>query len=155
MAYAFQQRNRISGSALLPYIFALAEGVPNVNSLSNQALVAFPQEELLFGREVTIDSLYVALNADVSENTFVDFYVNDVLYATLELDPATYNTVDLAVNPIEVQVFPLPAYGVGATTFKSPQLTMKIRSLTDTGTAFVRFTKIMELGSFDPNQRPT
>ena len=121
---------------------------------SNQAGVAFPQEEVLFGRDVTIDSLYVALWADVSENAFVDFYFSGTLYATLELDPGTFNTLSGA--PIEKQVFAVPgAYGVGAKTQHSPQLTYKIRSLTDTGTAYIRFSKIMFLASFDPSQRPT
>ena len=140
------------GATLTPQFFALQEGVPNVNSLSNQAGVAFPEEEVLFGRDVTIDALYMALWAKVSENTFVDFYINGVLYATLELTSAVYNTLN--GNPIENQLFALPAYGAGADTGHAPQLTYKIRSLTDTGTAFVRFSKIMILASIAPSQRP-
>ena len=153
MAYGFQQQ--LSGAELLPYFFALQEGVPNSDSISHQATVSFPVEELLFGREITLDSLYLGLNADVSENTFVDFYINDILYATLELTPGQFNSVDIGTNPIEVQLFPLPAYGAGAFTVKSPQLSYKVRSLPDTGSALIRFTKLMMLGSFDPSQRPT
>ncbi|MDR3392442.1 MAG: hypothetical protein P4L77_11995 [Sulfuriferula sp.] len=153
LSYAFQQE--ISGTLLPPSFFSLLEGVPNVNSISNQAQVYFPVEEVLFGRDITIDSLYVALNGSVSENTYVDFYLNDVLYSTLIMTPATFNSVDLNTKPIETSLYPLPTRGVGAFTVKSPQLSAKIRSLTDAGSALIRFTKIMLLGSFDEAQRPT
>jgi hypothetical protein len=151
MSYGFQQQ--LSGTALPPKFFSLQEGVPNTNSISNQAGIAFPVEEILFGRDITYDSLYLSLWAKVTDHTFVDFYNNGILYATLDLDPVTWNT--LSGNPKEVQLFPLSTYGAGAVTGKSPQLTYKVRSLTDTTNSYIRFSKLTLFGSFDPMQRPT
>lgn len=151
LAYCFQQQ--ISNVAQTPAFFTLQEGVPNANSISNQAAIVFPQEEIVFGRDITYDSLYVALWANVSSHTFIDFYINNVLYATLDLDPAVWDT--LSGNPTQVQVFPLSSYGAGAVTGTSMQLSYKVRSLSGSNTALIRFSKIMLLGSLDPNQRPT
>lgn len=150
IAFGFQQQT--DGVPGTPSFFALQEGIPNSDSILTQAGIIFPAEEVSFGRDITIDALYLALVADVSEIIYVDFYVNNTLYATLELDPSTYNT--LAGNPIESALF-ASTYGVGAFTTKSPQLSFKVRSLTDTGTAQIRFTKVQMYASYDPMQRPT
>jgi hypothetical protein len=109
-------------------------------------------EEVSFGRDITIDALYLALNANVSENVYVDFYINNILYATLALAPGVYNS--LTTTPVENQLFS-DNNGAGAFTTKSPQLSYKVRSITDAGTAQIRFTKITMFCSFDPSQRPT
>jgi hypothetical protein len=151
LVIGIQQYQELEG-LYSPVFYSLQEGVPNSASISRQAGVEFPQEEVLFGRDVTFDALYLSLWANVSEATYVDFYINSVLYATLELDPASWNS--LAGNPTEQPLFPVSSYGAGAATGQAPQLTFKVRSLTDTGTAQIRFSKLMLLGSFDPKQRP-
>jgi hypothetical protein len=130
-----------------PGFWLLQEGVKNQNSISNEAFITFPQEELLFGRDVTIDALYISLWANVSENTTIQFYFNSILFSSLVLTPGVYNT--LAGNPIESKIFPNAVF-----TSHSPQLQIKIVSLTDTGTASIRFSKIQEYATFEPNQRP-
>ena len=159
-----------SGTLSAPSFYILKEGIPDGNSFNNPLFLTFPQEEVAFGRDVTVDSLFVSLWADVSEDVTVNFYVNilklvdgtgggapavyeasQVLYATLVLTPAQFNSLDGA--PIELQVFST-TYGVGALTGHSPQLHVEIPSLSDTGTAKVRISKISMYCSFDPAQRP-
>jgi hypothetical protein len=149
---ALQGKSGVIPQLAAPVLYSLVEGVPNLNSISGQAQLTFPQEELLFGRDVVIDALYIALWADVSEDTTIQFYFNGVLFSSLVLTPAVFNT--LLGNPTEVKVFPTGVTGTGVFTSHSPQLQIKIVSLTDAGTAQIRFSKIQEYASFEPAQRP-
>ena len=152
---------------LTPVVYSLSEGVPNVNSFSNPSFVVFPQEEVAFGRDVTVDGLFVALWANVTENVIVNFYITvlantaavgasavyapvKTLYATLTLTSAEFNTLE--GNPSEVQLF--SPVGTGAVTGHSPQLSYEIVSLTNSGTAQVRFSKFAMYCSCDLAQRP-
>ena len=142
-----------------PELYQLVEGVPNGSATpgycpSGAPFVIFPQEEVMFGRDVTIDALYIALWAAVSENTTVTFYINEVQYAVITLTPVQFFT--LQGEPIELQVnnFSSTAVGTGAFTAHSPQLKINITPLTDAGSAQVRFSKIAMFASFDPKQRP-
>ena len=161
----------IDGHGVLqaPSFYALKEGVPNNTSPSSPCSVTFPQEEVVFGRDISLDALYVSLWANVSENVAVNFYVTLLqnvaaaglpnvyesvtqLYASYVLTPAVFNS--LSGNPIELQLFPDPSYGAGAFTGHSPQLNIQIASISDAGTAQVRFSKKAIFASVDPAQRP-
>lgn len=155
-----------------PVFYALTEGVPNVNSISNPTFVTFPVEEIAHGRDVTIDALYLSLWANVSAGTLVElsfsgFQVStaatpgepDILipvtvpYATMFLEPAQFNSME--GNPIELQFFASNlTLGAGAATMRSPQLTIAIPSIATSQTAQIRFSKISIFGSYDPAQRP-
>lgn len=141
------------GAITPPSFVSLIEGVPNINAINlNNPQITFPQEELLFGRDVVIDALYIALWGNVSENTTVQFYFNGILFSSIVLDPATYNS--LSGNPTEIKVFPTGTVGTGVFTSHSPQLQVKIVALGDVGTAQVRFSKIQAYASFEPAQKP-
>lgn len=119
-------------------------------TISNPAAITFPQEELLLGRDVTIDSLYLSLNASISPGGAVNlhFSFNGVVFAVQSLDASTLNALDGA--PTEIQVFPTVE---GPFTVHSPQLTATTDS--GPGTNFkLRYAKIQLYGSFDPAQRP-
>jgi hypothetical protein len=134
---------------VLPVFYSLEEGLANGLSVSNPAFIEFPVEEITFGRDVTMDSIYIALVADLSEDMIVNFSFNGVDFSSVTLEAANFTSLE--DNPTEIQLFP----SIEVFTAHSPQLRIDIPSLTDEGTAKIRFTKIMSLGSFDPNQRPT
>jgi hypothetical protein len=137
-----------SPTVFAPSFFKLTDGIGNINSANTlNAIVAFPQEELLFGRDVTIDALYVSLFADVSADTTVNFYINGILFSSLVLTSAVFNS--LTGIPIECQVFPTSIF-----TSHSPQLSYQITPFGTTDTAQLQFVKIQLFGSFDPKQRP-
>lgn len=144
----------------VPSFYSIVDGVPNVNTLNEDVpIITFPQEELVFGRDVTIDALYIALNADVSENVTLNWFFNGAGFATTTLTPAQFNAIPdvehLDLVPIELQVFPnVSSTSSGVFTAHSPQLQLTITPLSDTGTAQVWITKIQIYGSFDPMQRP-
>jgi len=75
-----------------------------------------------------------------------------VLYASLILEPGTFNT--LSGTPTEIQLFPGTSFGTGAITVKSPQLSVSAVSLTDAGTAQIVFSKKAIFATVDPAQRP-
>jgi hypothetical protein len=158
-----------ASNAQPPLFYALEEGVPNVNSISNPCQITFPQEELAFGRDITIDALYVSLWAQVQENITLNFYVTllqnnqpagslavyipiQQLYASYVLTPAMFDTLE--GDPIELQLSSEPNYGSGAWTGHSPQLQVEIVSPTDNSSNQVRFVKKAIFASFDPAQRP-
>jgi len=132
---------------------SLADGI--TEHLNSQVpSIIFPQEELLFGRDVTIDALYISLWADVDTDTTLEFDFNGVLYSTFVLTSSQFNTMN--GNPIELKIFPSNLLGgTGVFTSHSPQLTISIKPKSLAAVpAQVRFAKIQEYGSFDPNQRP-
>ena len=132
--------------------YSLVEGVPNTFAMSNPPTVSFPVEEVAFGRDITIDAMYVALNANVSEDTMVNFYINGTLFTSLVLPASEFNS--LSGTPVELQVFSSSNSTSGAVTTHSPQLSYEIVPFVDTATAQVRFTKIALFASYDPMQRP-
>jgi hypothetical protein len=137
------------GTLSVPSFIALTEGVPNNNSIVVQpASVTFVQEEICFGRDITIDGLYIALFAKVSENVVISFYISGAYFNSLTLTPAQFNTLEGI--PVEVQL----TSQTGSFTVHSPQLSYAVTSIADAGTAQIRFTKFAMFGSFDPKQRP-
>lgn len=165
----FAEQFQLAGVLQAPSFYALREGVPNNTSPSNPCSITFPQEEVVFGRDISLDALYVSLWANVSEDVTLNFYVTMLqntaaaglpnvyesvtqLYASYVLTPAVFNS--LSGNPVELQLFPAAAYGAGAFTGHSPQLQVQIASIADAGTAQVRFSKKAIFASVDPAQRP-
>jgi hypothetical protein len=145
----------ISTSFPLIYtFFSLGEGIPNINSISNSPTVSFPVEEVAFGRDVTIDALYVALAGSISgsEEVEINFSIDGNVFSSLILTSAQLNSS--IVNPVEFQVFSGSNSTAGAVTAHSPQLQISIVPLTDAGSAQIRFTKIAMFASYDPKQRP-
>ena len=147
---------------------AMYEGVGGLITVSNEAQVTFPQEELVLGRDVTIDSFYVSLFAEINSPLVINFNIIGVVknsdgvwipttqpFASVTLEPADFPSIgDI---PSELQIFPSIFPGnspTGVFTSHSPQLQIVIPNTTDEYSHLVRFTKIMMLASFDPDQRP-
>ena len=152
LALAYQPADTF-GAPLAPQIYSLVESIPNSNAIDTTTQVTFPQEELLLGRDVTIDALYVSMWANIqSTSVSIQFWISGVLFASRFLTPADWNT--LSGDPIEIQVFPNIGSGSGAFTVHSPQLQIVVLPTSDTDINQIRFSKIQMYGSFDPSQRP-
>jgi hypothetical protein len=151
------------------YFFSFQEGVPNVNSSSNSPTVTFPVEEVAFGRDITVDALYLSLWASVLEDVTITFYISIqqniaaagepavykatvIEYASLTLTEAQFNTLE--GDPIELQLFASVNEGVGSVTGHSPQLQYQISGVSSSNINSIRFSKIAMYCSFDPSQRP-
>jgi len=132
--------------------YELSEGVPNGSSLSLPPSVTFPSEEVAFGRDVTVDGMYSAINAQVSEDVVISYNLNGNEFSFQLLTPAEFDS--LSTLPVETQIFSDSTATSGAVTEHSPQLQISIAALPDMGTALVRLTKQAIFGSFDPKQRP-
>ena len=151
----FNQCSPVVAIELFPKVYQfyeLSEGVPNALSLSLPPSVTFPSEEIAFGRDITVDGIYSAISAQVSENVTVSYSLNGEVFSIQLLTPTEFNSLD--VLPIETQVFPYSTTLSGAVTEHSPQLQISIAALGDTGTALVRLIKQAVFGSFDSKQRP-
>jgi hypothetical protein len=171
---AVQNSDSVTEAIQVPIIYELVEGIPNNSTTpldcpSGVPFILFPVEELAFGRDVTIDALYIALYANVSEAVTLTFMLFGLqpsasdptvftqvsqAYATVVLEPTNFNTLE--GNPIELQVnnFSSDTSETGAFTAKSVQLMIQVTPLTDSGTAQIRITKAALHGSYDPAQRP-
>ena len=143
-------QDSIGGNPQSPVFFALQEGVtPYLLSNTGAQVVTFPQEELIVGRDVSIDSLYILLWANTTIDVPIQIYISGILFATYVLTSTQFNT--MAGNPIPIQVFP----SSGTFTIKSPQVEIQIEPLASAGNSCqIRFTKIVLFGSIDPNQKP-
>jgi hypothetical protein len=151
----FNQCSPIVAVELAPQIYQfyeLSEGVPNVLSLSLPPSVTFPSEEVAFGRDITVDGIYSAISAQVSENVAVKYSLNGNEFSIQSLTPDEFNS--LGALPVEMQVFSDSTTSSGAVTEHSPQLQISIATLPDTGTALVRLTKQTMFASYDSKQRP-
>ena len=142
----------LSSTTAPPQFFALQEGLTNINAISQASSVTFAQEELAFGRDITIDALYVSLVGDFSEDVQVTFSFSGVVFAVVTLSATQFNTLNS--NPIELQIFPTTVNSSGAFTVHAPQLQIVVSGLPDNGTAQLRVIKVAWFGSFDPAQRP-
>jgi hypothetical protein len=151
----FNQCSPIIVVELSPQVYQfyeLSEGVPNALSLSLPPSVTFPSEEVAFGRDITVDGIYSAISAQVSENVAMLYNLNGNVFSAQSLTPTEFDS--LSALPVGTQVFPDSVTSSGAVTEHSPQLQISIAALPDTGTALVRLTKQAIFGSFDPRQRP-
>ena len=140
----------IGGVIQAPQFFIVREQLPDSNGSSNTFEVSFPQEEILFGRDVTIDALYIGLQAQLQSNVTLNAYINGNLYASYALQATAFT--DINAIPTELQIF--PATGTGINTGHSPQLKLELVNAAGVQTSLVRFTKITMFGSIDAAQRP-
>jgi hypothetical protein len=138
-----------------PVAYQIVEQFPDENALiSGNASVTFPQEEVLFGRDVTIDSLYISLWANITEAVDVECYINDTLVGVMVLNPgAPWNTLD--GRPTEAQLFFTNIGGTNVVTAKSPQMRLEWPTVNSTNEVNqLRMSKIQMYCSFDPEQTP-
>ncbi len=140
----------VAGVIQVPQFFIIQEQILDSNGGSNTFEVSFPQEEVLFGRDVTIDALYIALQAQLQSNVTLNAYVNGILYASYSLQAASFTNIN--ANPTELQIF--PATGTGINTGHSPQLRLELLNAAGVQNSQARFTKIAMFGSIDASQRP-
>ena len=139
----FNQCSPVVAVELSPQVYQfyeLSEGVPNALSLSLPSSVTFPSEEVAFGRDITVDGIYSAVSAQVSENVAVSYSLNGNVFSIQSLTPGEFDS--LSALPVETQVFPDSTTSSGAVTEHSPQLQISIAALPDTGSfcipSFVR-----------------
>jgi hypothetical protein len=105
--------------------------------------VLFPQEELLFGRDVTIDGIYASIQGTPGQ--VVNFSISGTSTFSFTIPVGA-----VAGTYYDYQIF----FDQGVTTNKSPQLRIDI-PLSATGVKNqLSFAKITLFGSFDPSQRP-
>lgn len=142
-------------------------------SAEQDAFVLFPMEEIAFGRDITIDSLYVLLCG--IPGVAVQFTLNGLIANLNPLEPASFvpTSIDLApltldenAAPGNYQEYQVFSQTGEALTLHSPQLKMKVAAqtppaYTPTGLypnfsePYFKVAKITMFGSFDPTQRPT
>ena len=114
--------------------------LPNASA----STVIFKQEEIMMGRDITIDSLYINIAGTPGQS--MTWSVSGVLSSTFTL-PSGASPVVMA----GYQIF----FTEQIRTVKNPQLRLDI-PLNPAGTYNqLRIGKIAMFGSFDPNQRPT
>jgi hypothetical protein len=159
--------NENSAEFVTPELYSLIEGVDLDTIISNrEPFILFPVEEIMFGRSITFDALYIALQAQIPSDyitltfqiygqTLVNGQTVSELVAeqTLTIEAANFSNID--ANPTEFQIFS----SLGSFSVNSPQLKITASLPTPgvgsiSGPRLLRFTKISEFGSFDPNQRP-
>jgi hypothetical protein len=125
-------------------LYALQEGTGISGSISAPSRIIFPQEEILFGRDVVIDAIYIAFNYSVATQAVVAFLINGIDFGSVPLTAGN----NLNQNPIEMQIFPTSS----VFTSHSPQLELAISGIV--GNTYIRFSKIQMYASMEPSQRP-
>jgi hypothetical protein len=134
-----------------PTFCSFIDRVPDSISVnSNAPTVTFPVEEISFGRDITIDGLYISLMGNITEATTLNFSFNGITFGSLVLTADSLNMT----TPTEFPVFPSSTTTSGAFTVHSPQLSITIPRYLDTGVSQLYIVKIAVFGSFDPKQRP-
>jgi hypothetical protein len=132
--------------------YSYEAGIPSSQlSTSKPSTVIFPVEEVSFGRDVTIDALYVSVVAQLAEDVTLTFSFGDVLFGQLILKVADYTSMN--VPPIESQVFPLNSTP-GAVTVRAPQLKVELSQTTSILSSQLSIAKIATFASYDSKQRP-
>ncbi len=148
IGFAIQQT--LNGGTEAPLFLTFTEPYVRIADTSNGFDVVFPVEEVIFGRDVTIDALYVALQGQFNADVTFTILVNGEQYAVYSLLASSFT--DINANPIELQIFPATATGIF--TAHAPQLQFQLESSSLTDAPLIRFTKITMFGSIDANQRP-
>jgi hypothetical protein len=139
----------ISGRYVAYILGNSLQSVVSLNANSPGTSVTFPVEEIAFGRDITIDGIYVSIMANISENTYVYFSLNQEIWATYLLSANLIDTED--TTPYEFQVFPdsgIPYTG------HSPQLRISLGVGSSYDAVELAVVKVVMFGSYDPNQRP-
>ena len=143
--------NNSEETYIRPAMYSIVSGLQSSN-IAVTPTVTFPIEEILFGREVIIDSLLIGLiigTIPVSTFITVQFMINGLNFAQLTLTPADNTESD---NPIIRQLFPMT--GVSTFAAVSPQLSYTVTYGDFITPITFEITKIAMFGSFDPMQRP-
>ena len=130
--------------------FALAEGIANSATFgyaSNLPTITFPQEEVVFGRDVTIDGVLISLFYWATQALVLTFSVNGNTLGSINL-PAVAGP--LPANPT---LYKLQCANFTAT---SPQLTVSLTWYNPAISASGQFqiAKVSMFATLDPNQRP-
>lgn len=115
---------------------------------ATQCYVNFPQEEISFGRDITIESAYVAIAG--TPGIVVDFWVSNLLHAQLTLPAIASSTV---FSNYQIWFVADPTLD-DKTTVQDPQLSVSISLAAPSSNLSFRISKIAVFGSFDPAQRP-
>ena len=110
--------------------------------LATAPFVVFKQEEIMFGRDITIDALLI--NVAGTPGQTINFSVSGILHGSITLTAPS----DTTFAPY--QCF----FTEQVTTIKNPQLRIDIPLNASGVFNKVKFGKITMFGSFDPNQRP-
>lgn len=135
----------IAGS--LPAYWRYDTHVQNVDfPHATQCYVTFPQEEISFGRDITIESAYISLAGDPGQ--VINFWISNTLHAQLVL-PSTASRDSYA----NYQIWFVQSSD-DKTTIQNPQLSISLPFSASGQLNAFKISKIAVFGSFDPNQRP-
>lgn len=136
----------------------LTECISNTDSgmpPNTVSVLLFPSEEVSFGRDITIDGLYIKMAGTAGQR--VEFDILDETGATVLFSSFTFPVgasytvlADYAINNFTV----LSGEGISTATVKAPQLKIQVfNNGTGVKNQF-RLAKATLFGSFDPQQRP-
>jgi len=129
------------------------QGVQNVDFTAGttETSITFPPEEVSFGRQISIQGLYVSCSGVPGQ--VINFSVSSIANATLVLPAgASPDVIGYYQVYFEISIFSL--MDVAQITTIAPQLTVSL-PLAPTGTQNpFAFVKIAMFGSYDPNQIP-
>jgi len=168
-ALIYGQQLDASGNYHIPVMYNLS---PRFYSTTTQsAHVWFPAEEISFGRDITIDALYVL--ASGAPGLEIDFQIdgwqkdqngNFSFISAAFTGKLIFDSSAVPGLYQEYQIFDI-ATG-GAVTMKAPQLKMNVNPQSSWGgytpivaypvssQPYIKVAKVAMFGSFDPNQRP-
>ena len=137
------------GPAQGPEFWQLSPGVSNASFQgSTSSFIEFPEEEIMFGRDITIDS--ALLNAAGTAGQEIHFDISATIQGTFTLpvgaSPSIYQ---------DYQIFFTDNPANDKCTVKNPQLTLSCDENLVGVINQVKIAKVALFGSFDPNQRPT
>jgi hypothetical protein len=109
--------------------------------------IIFPQEEISFGRDITIEAIYFSYLGEILATVYVEFQINGVVFADVTLTQSSTQGI-----PVELKVF----FTGGASIFTahSPQLAIYITADQNGDPSTLEIVKATMFGSFDPRQRP-
>jgi hypothetical protein len=135
-----------SAANLAPTFWTLEPGVQNIDfPYWTIGYVVFPQEEIAFGRDITIESLLV--NCAGVAGQVINFSVSGILTGQLVLPVGASPNVF-----VDYQVYFTSTQSV--MTVKNPQLKYEVPFNLGGVVNPLYFAKIAMFGSFDPAQRP-
>lgn len=133
--------------------WSLQEQLANINSLNELgSSITFPAEEVSFGRDITIDGLYISMAGTAGQVInwqLVDSTTNAVIGSGTFTLPAGANYSQLA----NYQLFDSSTQTC-TSTGKAPQLTLSVPFNNSSSITQLRIAKVAMFGSFDPTQRP-
>jgi len=135
------------------HFYSLSEQIVDASSLNLQdQTIIFPAEEISFGRDITIDGLYISVAGMPGQG--LEFKVKDSITGALLLHsnfvlPGTASYDTLA----NYQIFGTNT-DQSTGTGQAPQLSVTAAHNSGGSLSQLRIAKISMFGSFDPSQRP-